>query len=54
MATKFAAACFKFFGKKPADQTLQDFAKEVKQLTPQDKADLLPELELQFGEKIED
>ena len=36
----FIAACRKFFGTKPG-QTLQDFAAEIKSLTPQDKIDLI-------------
>jgi hypothetical protein len=36
----FVAACREFFGKLP-HQTLQDFAAELKQLTPDDKAELV-------------
>jgi hypothetical protein len=38
--TSFIGACREFFGLKPG-QVLKDFADEVKQLTPQDKIDLI-------------
>ena len=36
----FVAACKNFFGMLPG-QTLQEFAKELKALTPDDKAELI-------------
>lgn len=36
----FAVACSKFFGKLPNQSSL-DFIKEIKALTPGDKADLI-------------
>ena len=36
---QFTTACLKFFGKKP-DQSLTEFAAELKQLTDQDRDDL--------------
>lgn len=36
---KFTTACLEFFGKKP-DQSLQEFAAEMKELTEKDRADL--------------
>ena len=38
----FVMACKTFFGSKP-NQTLQEFAAELRQLTPGDKADLIKE-----------
>jgi hypothetical protein len=37
--TSFASACFDYFGKK-AGQSTQDFMAELKELTPEDKAQL--------------
>lgn len=52
MAMKFTVAAKKFFGLKP-DETLFDFAKEVKALTQEDKTELKPLLEKELGEEIE-
>ena len=37
----FVAACKDYFGFKP-DQGLKQFAEEVKQLTPADRAEMIP------------
>ena len=50
---KFAAACMRFFGKKDGE-TIQQFAGEIKQLTPTDKAEIKPMLEKELGVEIED
>jgi len=47
----FVQACKRYFG--GPGQTNQEFLGEFKQLTPQDRLDLLPELERELGEKIE-
>lgn len=36
---KFTPACLEFFGKHP-DQSLQEFAAELKELTEKDRSDL--------------
>jgi hypothetical protein len=38
--TSFIAACREFFGMK-FGQTLQEFAKEVKELTPEDRVEMI-------------
>lgn len=38
--TTFVQACREFFGKLP-NQTLQEFAAELRQLTPEDKAEMV-------------
>ena len=45
---KFIAACKRFFNQKPS-QTLGEFVKEVKTLTPEDKQELKPLLEKELG-----
>lgn len=50
---KFIVACKRFFDQKP-NQTLGSFVKEVKALTPEDKAEIKPLLEKELGDKIED
>lgn len=37
----FAKACADFFGKKPG-QKLQDFAQELRALTPEDREEMAP------------
>jgi hypothetical protein len=57
---KLTTALMKFFGKK-RDETIQEFADEVRKLTPEDKAELLPLIEkelhdmqaLPIDEKVE-
>jgi hypothetical protein len=49
---KFAAACLSFFGKKPGE-TLNEFAVELRKLTPQDKAEFKPALEAALGQSVE-
>lgn len=47
----FVVACKSFFEMKPG-QTLLDFKKEVAELTPKDRQDLIPGLEAALGCKI--
>ena len=46
----FVVACKRFFGQKPG-QTLKEFAGELRQLTPADRADLQKMFE-QIGWKV--
>lgn len=48
---KFVAAVNRYFGKN--GQTMAEFAAEIKNLTPKDRADMIPELEKALGETIE-
>ena len=48
----FVSACVRFFGKLPG-QTNLDVGKEVKALTPKDRADMLPGLEQALGVTIQ-
>ena len=50
---KLTAALYKFFGRKPETQTLQEFTEEVKRLAAEDKAELLPLLQAELGREIE-
>lgn len=50
---KMVGAVKKYFGLK-FDQTLSEFAKEYRELTPEDVAELRPLLEAELGESIED
>lgn len=52
MGLSFTAAISRYFGKKPG-QTLTEFGNELKALTDADKAELLPMLEKELGEKID-
>jgi hypothetical protein len=45
------AACKEFFGATPS-QTAMDFAKEVRELTPADRAELAPMLSEELGAVI--
>ena len=47
----FMVACKKFFGQKPG-QTLTEFRDEVNKLTPQDRLEMMPLLEVELGEKV--
>lgn len=46
----FIVACREFFGMKPG-QTLQDFAKEIRELTPDDRKEF-QEMFLSVGYKV--
>ena len=50
---KFIVACKRFFDQRKG-QTLGEFVKEVKTLTPEDRQELKPLLEKELGDKIED
>jgi len=52
MSLSFLKACMNFFEKKPG-QTYQDFFAELKWLSPQDRLDLIPALELELRERIQ-
>lgn len=47
----FVTACSKYFGKLPG-QTTSEFAKELRALTPEDKADLAPLLSKELGVEV--
>ena len=47
----FAAGAKRFFGLKKG-QTVGEFAAELKQLTPKDRADLAPELSRALGVEV--
>ena len=54
MANKsFTMACAEFFGRLPGE-SLGDFAKELKELTDEDRAELRPMLSKALGCEIED
>lgn len=51
MATNFTAACNKYFGRKKG-QSLSEFASELAQLTPEDKAEMAVGLSAILGEEV--
>ena len=48
----FVSACVRFFGKLPG-QTNLDVGKEVKALTPEDRKEMIPDLESALGVTIQ-